>query len=86
MASQGFSREGVRRRVTPPPIEGLGCTSTEGGLITGAGGGGFALLVAKEGQADALCEGLNKLRKDAAFAKSSVASYRLNSQGILLSE
>ena len=59
---------------------------TEGGLITGAGGGGFALLVAKEGQADALCEGLNKLRKDAAFAKSSVASYRLNSQGILLSE
>ena len=59
---------------------------TEGGLITGAGGGGFALLIAKDGRADALREGLNKLRKDTAFAKSSVASYRLNAQGIMLSE
>ena len=59
---------------------------TEGGLITGAGGGGFALLIAKDGRADALRAELNKLRKDAAFAKSSVASYRLNARGILLSE
>ena len=59
---------------------------TEGGLITGAGGGGFALLIAKEGRSDELRERLNKLRKDAAFAKSSVASYRLNARGILLNE
>ena len=57
---------------------------TEGGLITGAGGGGFALLIAGEGQNAALCERLNKLRKDAAFAKSSVVSYRLNARGIQL--
>lgn len=57
---------------------------TEGGLITGAGGGGFALLIVREGQRVALCERLNKLRKDAAFAKSSVVSYQLNARGIQL--
>ena len=57
---------------------------TEGGLITGAGGGGFALLITREGQRTALCERLNKLRKDQAFAKSSVVSYQLNAQGIQL--
>ncbi len=59
---------------------------TEGGMITGAGGGGFALFIAKDGQTAALREKLNKLRKDAAFAKSSVASYRLNARGIQLGE
>ena len=59
---------------------------TEGGMITGAGGGGFALFIAKDGQTAALREKLKKLRKDAAFAKSSVASYRLNARGIQLGE
>ena len=57
---------------------------TEGGVITGAGGGGFALLITAEGQRAALCERLNKLRKNAAFAKSSVVSYQLNARGIQL--
>ena len=55
---------------------------TEGGLLTGAGGGGFALLIAAEGQAAALRARLDKLRQHAAFAKSSVVSYQLNAQGI----
>ena len=55
---------------------------TEGGLITGAGGGGFALLIAAEGQAPALRARLDTLRQRAAFAKSSVVAYQLNAQGI----
>ena len=57
---------------------------TEGGLLTGAGGGGFALLIAAEGQAAALRTRLDKLRQHAAFAKSRVVSYQLNAQGIHL--
>lgn len=55
---------------------------TEGGLITGAGGGGFALLIAAEGKAAALRARLDTLRQRAAFAKSSVVAYQLNAQGI----
>ena len=57
---------------------------TEGGLLTGAGGGGFALLIAAEGQADELRSRLDKLRQHAAFANSRVVSYQLNAQGIHL--
>lgn len=57
---------------------------TEGGLLTGAGGGGFALLIAAQGKAAALRVRLDKLRQRAAFAKSSVVSYQLNAQGIQL--
>ena len=57
---------------------------TEGGLLTGAGGGGFALLITAEGQAAELCARLDKLRQHAAFAKSRVVSYQLNAQGIHL--
>ena len=57
---------------------------TEGGLLTGAGGGGFALLIAAEGQAAALRTRLDKLRQHAAFTNSSVVSYQLNAQGIHL--
>ena len=57
---------------------------TEGGLLTGAGGGGFALLIAAEEQAAELRARLDKLRQHAAFANSSVVSYQLNAQGIHL--
>ncbi len=57
-----------------------------GGLITGAGGGGFALLIAREGKEQALRQQLNHLRKMAPYAKSSVVSYTLNRTGISLSE
>ena len=57
---------------------------TEGGLLTGAGGGGFALLIAAEGQSAALHTRLDKLRQHAAFANSRVVSYQLNAQGIHL--
>ncbi|MCE2448968.1 MAG: hypothetical protein J4F35_11460 [Candidatus Latescibacteria bacterium] len=57
---------------------------TEGRLLTGAGGGGFALLIAAEGQAAELRARLDKLRQHAAFANSRVVSYQLNAQGIHL--
>ncbi len=57
---------------------------TEGGLLTGAGGGGFALLIAAEGRTAALCARLDKLRQRAAFAKSRVVAYQFNAQGIHL--
>ena len=57
---------------------------TEGGLLTGAGGGGFALLIAAEGQAAELRTRLDKLSQRAAFTKSRVVSYQLNAQGIHL--
>ena len=59
---------------------------SEGGLITGAGGGGFALLIAREGQEMELRKALNDLRKMAPYAKSSVVSYSLNHTGIHLGE
>ena len=58
----------------------------EGGLITGAGGGGFALLIAREGCSPELKGRLNKLRKNAAYAKSSVVAYQLDKTGIRLNE
>ena len=57
---------------------------TEGRLLTGAGGGGFALLIAAEGQTAELRARLDKLRQHAAFANSRVVSYQLNAQGIHL--
>ena len=59
---------------------------SEGGLITGAGGGGFALLIAREGREVELRKALTALRKMAPYAKSSVVSYSLNRTGISLSE
>ena len=67
---------------TNPEISDL----TTGGLITGAGGGGFALFISRPDQASALRTRLNKLRKDPSFAKSSVVAYQLNPQGIELEE
>jgi len=57
---------------------------TEGGLLTGAGGGGFALLIAAEGRAAELHTRLDKLRQRTAFANSRVVFYQLNAQGIHL--
>jgi len=59
---------------------------SEGGLLTGAAGGGFALLIAREGREDELRKGLTALRNMAPYAKSSVVSYSLNRTGISLSE
>jgi len=57
-----------------------------GGLMTGAGGGGFALIVAKEGTRDELSRRLSKLTQRPQFARSAVVGYRLNSAGIQLFE
>ncbi len=59
---------------------------SEGGLITGAGGGGFALFIARQDRGTDLRQRLNELRKMAPYAKSSVVSYCLNSTGIQFSE
>lgn len=58
---------------------------SEGGLITGAGGGGFALLIARDGCGEELRARLNRLRQKAPFAKSGVVAYQLDSNGIQLS-
>ena len=58
----------------------------EGGLITGAGGGGFALLIAKEGKIQQAKKVLDALRKKQDYARSGVVEYRLNATGIELSE
>jgi len=57
-----------------------------GGLITGAGGGGFALLIARQGCGEELRTRLSRLRQDVAFAKSQVVAYELDSRGLQLSE
>ncbi|MBI2504319.1 MAG: hypothetical protein HYW07_13925 [Candidatus Latescibacteria bacterium] len=58
----------------------------EGGLLTGAGGGGFALLICREGQASALKERLRQLRRRPGYEQSGVVKYRLNRTGLRLSE
>ncbi|MBI4529991.1 MAG: hypothetical protein HY709_00580, partial [Candidatus Latescibacteria bacterium] len=57
-----------------------------GGLVTGAGGGGFALLVAKEGKTEELKRCLNNLRRREEYARGGVVEYRLNAEGITLTE
>lgn len=58
----------------------------EGGLLTGAGGGGFALLICREGRALALKEELRQLRRIPGYERSGVVEYRLNRTGLRLSE
>ena len=59
---------------------------TEGGLLTGAGGGGFALLVAGESQTEPLKQALGKLSSRSEYSRSSVVEYALNDAGIRLIE
>ena len=58
----------------------------EGGLLTGAGGGGFALLICPEGAAEELKARLSRFREQRAFAGSRVVEYRLNKTGLKLTE
>lgn len=59
---------------------------TEGGTLTGAGGGGFGLLIAREGEEDALRQCLKKLKDQRAYARSSVVDYRLDAGGLQLTQ
>jgi galactokinase/mevalonate kinase-like predicted kinase len=59
---------------------------TDGGLLSGAGGGGFAILVAAEGKAEELRKRLHNLRRKKAFNGSRVVGYRLNKTGICFNE
>lgn len=54
----------------------------EGGLLTGAGGGGFAVLIAKEDMKDELIDFLQSLEMENSF----VANYKLNKEGLTLKE
>ena len=57
-----------------------------GGLMTGAGGGGFALIIAREGAGGQLRQRLGQLKERPQYANSAVVDYRLNSHGIQLTE
>ena len=59
---------------------------SDGGLLTGAGGGGFALIIARSGCSIQLREVLNSLKKRSEYSNSGVVSYGLNSTGIKLTE
>jgi len=59
---------------------------TEGATLTGAGGGGFGLLIAKDGEEETLRECLKKLKDQRAYARSSVVDYRLDARGLQLTE
>ncbi len=65
-----------------PSLRGL----MHGGLLSGAGGGGFAVLIANEEGASELRNKLRNLRNKKAFSDSRVVDYRLNSEGICLQE
>jgi fucokinase len=58
----------------------------EGGMLTGAGGGGFALLICRAGQAPVLKEALRQLRRVPGYEQSGVVEYRLNRTGLLLTQ
>lgn len=59
---------------------------SDGGLITGAGGGGFALIIARHGYTNQLKDRLNSLKDESGYSNSRVVSYGLNSTGIKLTE
>jgi galactokinase/mevalonate kinase-like predicted kinase len=59
---------------------------TEGGTLTGAGGGGFSLLIARDGEEDALRECLRRLKDQRPYARSAVVDYRLDANGLRLTE
>ena len=65
-----------------PPVSDL----TEGGTLSGAGGGGFGLLVAREGEEERLHACLRKLKDQRAYARSAVVAYRLDATGLQLTE
>ncbi|MBD3226972.1 MAG: hypothetical protein GF329_02195 [Candidatus Lokiarchaeota archaeon] len=54
----------------------------KGGLLTGAGGGGFAVLVSREGRNSDLIDFLKKIEIENSF----VANFSLNKKGITLKE
>ena len=59
---------------------------TEGATLTGAGGGGFGLLIAREGEEETLRECLKRLKDQRAYARSAVVDYRLDARGLQLTE
>ena len=65
-----------------PPVSDL----TEGGMLSGAGGGGFGLLVSRDGEEERLRECLRKLRSQRAYVRSGVVAYRLDATGLRLTE
>ena len=72
----------IRRLFEEPRLQ----QHCEGGMLTGAGGGGFALLICRQGQAPLLKEELRRLRQVPGYERSGVVEYRLNRTGLRLSE
>ena len=59
---------------------------SDGGTLTGAGGGGFGLLIAREGEEESLRACLHKLKDQRAYARSAVVDYKLDATGLQLTE
>lgn len=72
----------IRQLFEAPELRAL----CEGGMLTGAGGGGFGLLICREGKAQELREQLRRLRQHPGYGRSGVLEYRLNRTGIRLVE
>lgn len=65
-----------------PPVADL----IDGGTLTGAGGGGFGFLVARDGDEEALRQSLKRLRDQRGYGRSSVVDYCLDATGLRLVE
>ena len=78
----GATNKALQYLFDGPEIKAL----SNGGLITGAGGGGFALIIARDGCSSQLRHLLNSLKNRSEYSNSNVVSYGLNSTGIQLTE
>ena len=74
--------DAIRRIFEAPGLAEL----SEGGMLTGAGGGGFALLVSREDADVELKKRLGQLKERKPYGRSAVVGYNLNRRGLHLEE
>ena len=78
----GATSDAIQHLFETPELSSL----SEGGMLTGAGGGGFAIIVARDGAGEELKERLASLAERKPYIGSGVVEYRLNRTGLQLTE